>query len=275
MTTLYNKGLQSVKGVFFLLALMLSLLLSSTACKEDTLVENNPAPTVDNLQLRFIPLYNGEAIAGDSMQVNSFGNRFYVDSVRIMISDYFFTKPETNDTVNDDVLNFAGFPKLNGEFDQLIGRIPPGDYSGYHHLVLGLDSMAVDSLLTQGNPLTEGDPANILNDNRFRRDDQYGFDHLQIYGRLLNDFSADTSILPLEFKLGTYLLADTIKANNLINFGLDNQRKAILVLQLEIEPMLNSFDLAKPNNIIKSKPSEIVDMERARTMMDTLRADIF
>lgn len=258
-----------------MLILLAGFITSNSACNEDTLVENNPAPPVDNLKLRFIPLYNGEPISSDSMQTNDFNNRFYIDSLRFMVSDYFFTEPETNDTINDEELNLAGFATQEVKPDQRFGRIPPGDYSGYHHLVIGMDSLTVDSLLIQGNPLTEGDPDNILNNNKFKRKDKYGFDHLQIYGRLLDDFSADTAVVPLEFRLGTYLLTDTIRANNITNFGVDNKKTVLLILQIEIEPMLNSFDLAKPNNKVESDPSKIVDMELARTMMDTLKADIF
>lgn len=254
---------------------MIALVAIAPACEEDSLTENNPAPSSDNLFLRFVALYDGQPISSDSLKFNSFGNRFFVDSVRFMISDYFFSQTQTGDTIDDKVLNLTSFSTAQIREDVGIGRISPGNYSGHHHLVVGMDSITTDSLLIKGNSLTEGDPTNLIDDSRFRREDQFGFNHLQIYGRLLNFQSPDTAAVPLEFNIGTYFLADTIKANNPINFGVDNQRRVLVILQIEIEPMLNSFDLAKPNNIVKSKPSEIVDMELARTMMDTLRADIF
>lgn len=265
------KTMKRRTGIFLLLALI-GLALFTQSCEEDSLVAENPAPTGNNVRLQPIMLYEGQKFDSDTMLTNAFGNEFFIDSVKFLISSFFFVNPSTKDTFLQDDLNIYAFPNSQNFFEQRIATMLPGDYSGFPHIVIGLD----DSLSVLPPALVD-DHNNVLESAQFRRNDGLGYNHFQIYGRMRDPFFVDdtTFSLPLRFQLGTALLTDTFKANNAMNFGVDGSRLITFIMPVDIGPMLNSFDMDKPDNEVKSNITEARDFELARKMMDTLAVDIF
>ena len=250
-----------------LVALLIPFLLIM-GCEEEDLSNENPAPPQDNVNMKVSLLYNGEGFTSDSLLANNQGDLFYIDSVKFLFSNYFFLKSDNPNDTLDPEMNFATVPD-NG-LEQIVGNLEAGDYSGKHYLVVGVDSLTS----TQQPAQIEGDNTDLLEDKDYQRKDGKGYHHVQIFGRKV-DFAQDTSVVPLEYRLGTHRLKDTIASNVSVNFSVIADRKLNLIVLIDVAPMLNVFSLTKPNNIVESDPNSTADFNLAKAMMDSLTIEIF
>lgn len=243
--------------------LIFGVLFSSlTACKEDSLVEDNPNPPAENIELNLLLYYGEEPLKMDSIYTNSTGAQFSLDTVSMLVGDISFydrNLNETVDTARNYVLLSSYMPTA------LTGQLPAMGYYGNFSLILGADSTRYAKDL---NSVLEIDPSYVRKDLR-------GFNFFNIKGRYLDPASPpdEQKLLPLEYTLGTYRLTDTAYSD-VRGFSVDNLQQIKIFLLCDLKPMLDDVPIYDVPEI-NSDPTDSQDFTRARAMADSLNIGIF
>lgn len=248
-----------MKKVFLLTGL---LYLGLTSCKEDSLLEDNPSPPADNIELNFLPYYGEKPLKVDSVYTNSVGARFMIDTVSLLISDIKFMDRNLNETI-DTAKNYV----LLSTYKQsvLTGKMPAMGYYGNFQLISGTDSLdAIKNL----DEFLEIDPDWV-------RTDPYGVDFFKIKGRYFDPASPpeDSVMLPMEYTLGTYMLSDTA-TSDIRGFSIDNLQQIKIFLLTDLKPLLNLMPVDQVDEIV-SDPTNTQDFTIAQAMADSLSIGIF
>lgn len=236
--------------------------LSLSACKEDSLIADNPAPAGDNIELNFLPYYGEDPLRTDSIYTNAVGSRFMLDTVSMLISDISFFDLNLNESI-DTAKNYV---MLSNKAPQaMTGRLEAMGYYGNFQITLGTDSAgAVDDL----DDILAIDPDLV-------RDDLYGVDFFSIKGRIFDPASPpeDSVMIPVEYTLGSYLLSDT--ANSEVRgFSVDNLQNMRIFLLTDLKPLLNFLPMDQFSEIV-SDPTNTQDFTIAQAMVDSLNVGIF
>lgn len=248
-----------MKKQLLLIGLALGLF---AACKEDSLLEDNPAPSGDNIEWNFVIYYGEDPAKFDSVYVNGNGVHFMLDTVSLLIGDIGFYDRNLEMEI-DTGRNF--FHLSNLKPTALQGRMPAGGYYGSFHMVAGTDSLGGAQNLQK---IVALDPSLV-------REDEYGMDFFRIRGRIFDPSlpMEDSVYIPISYTIGTYLLADT-SYSDLRSFSIDNLQKMRIFLLADLKPILHSL----PMNLVQeveSDPSNTQDFTIARLMADSLSIGIF
>lgn len=242
------------------------LLLFLFACKEKDLTTDNPGPPQENTLLATSFIYGDQGtIHPDSLLTNNLGYSFYITEVQVVLTDFFLR--EDQDTI---ITKDEPFIVSLKETDQYLVVLPPGGYSGYYGIRIGLDS--VESVNIKPSKLPEG---NELKNSDVFRNDGFGIDHLIIKGRLLDPLDPLDSVgkIPLEYRVGTYATS-RVKGSLMKNFSISRNSSLKFVLQLDFEPIFNDFDLLNTPKIT-SDISNPADFLMAIDMADSLGVGLF
>jgi len=238
------------------------LILAFSACKEVSLIEDNPAPPGDNLEWNFVPYYGERAFNFDSAYANNAGANFMLDTVELFISDISFYD-FNQEAIIDTASNY--FMLSNYKPQQIEGNLPAGGYYGYFQTIAGSDSAAaVDDL------------AEILSvDPKWVRRDGFGVNYLKIKGRIFDPALplTDSVFIPVEYTLGSYLLSDTARSENR-SFSIDNLQKVRVFLLADLKPLLDKLPMALVTEV-ESDPTNTQDFTIAKAMADSLSIGIF
>lgn len=252
------------KTLFFLLP----FLTLTLACEEADLSTENPAPSGENVEVTFVPYYADSALVYDTSYVNNRGNRFFIDSVSILVSDMRFYPITDEENPVDPEPNFVEFRSQGDK--KLVGTMPPGGYNGYFRFGIGVDSAQFNELMKDPKTIAQNE---VLNEN-LREMRGFGFDHLKIHGRLFDPMTTDsTGTLPFEYVIGSYFLADTI-STEVRAFSVDADRKVKLVMICDLKPALEEFDIYSLR-YISSDYFDAIDFQAAQYISDSLRYKIF
>lgn len=248
-----------MKKVFLLTGL---LYLGLTSCKEDSLLDENPSPPSDNIELNFLPYYGEDPLKMDSIYTNSVGSSFMIDTVSLLISDISFEDRNLNETI-DTAKNFVLLSTYKPSV--LTGKMPAMGYYGNFQLIAGLDSLGT---INNFNKVLEIGP-------EWLRKDPFGIDFFKIKGRYLDPASppGDSAMLPMEYTIGTYMLSDTAKSD-IRGFSIDNLQQIKIFLLTDLKPLLNFIPVSQVDEII-SDPSDTQDFTIAKAMADSLNIGIF
>lgn len=243
----------------------LVLLSALFACEEKDLTVDNPAPSDKNILLATSFIYGDEGLNPDSVLTNDLGYRFFITEVQLVASHFFFVEGE--DTVVERTEPFVVSMK---QTDELILNMPPGGYSGYYGLKFGLDSLESATI----TPSKLDEDSDLKNADVFRND-KLGIDHVIIKGRLINptDPMDSTGTINLNYRLGTYYTTK-VKTSQNLNFSLMRDSQVKFIMQVDVEPLLNSFDMFKTPQIV-TDPTIPVDFNTALDMADSLKIGLF
>lgn len=243
-----------------LLAICCGLFLLSSCQEKDLLVDNPPPPT-DNLFWSFVPYYGEEGLDYDSIYQNELGISFMIDSVSLLITDVNFYDQNLKQTI-DTAPNFIYLTRGNSE--KLNGLLPAGGYYGSYNIFLGADSL---NALKHRQEVQKIAPAMV-------REDIFGLDFFKIKGRIFDPSKLpDTVLIPVEYTLGTYLLADTMNTD-LRSFSIDNNQQITIVLLTDLKPVLNKLNFNLIQDIY-SDPTDLQDFTLAQQLKDSLAIGIF
>ncbi len=247
-----------MKKLFFIIGISF---LGLSACQEDTLVDDNPAPPEDNISVTLLPYYGGEPIKYDSIYTNSLGIQFYIDSVGLLISDVYFD-PEDSDDLLDTSDNYMLLQ--TNKTTELNGLIPAGGYYGKFSLIYGSDTLYGDHV----QEVLQIDP-------RLVRLDGMGFNFFTVKGRIFDPSEppTDSVFIPVRYTLGTYHLTDTA-TSELRYFNVDNANDVPLFLYTEIKPLLHYLNMDAVQEV-KSDFFDNQDWTIAEIMSDSLTIGVF
>jgi len=248
-----------MKKQILFLALVLSV---AYACKEDSLIEDNPAPSGDNIEWNFVPFYGDRAVNYDSVYVNGQGVHFMLDTISMLVGDIGF-KDLNQELEFDTANNYFMLSNLNPV--ATAGNLEAGGYFGSFHLVAGTDSAnAVDDL----QQILAIDPDWV-------REDQYGVDFFKIKGRMFDPSlpMSDSVLVPIEYTLGSYLLTDTTLSETR-SFSIDNLQRVKIFLLPDLKPLLNNLPMGLVPEVV-SDPTNNQDFTIATAMADSLSIGIF
>lgn len=248
-----------MKKQLLLIGLALGLF---SACKEDSLLEDNPAPSGDNIEWNFVIYYGDEPAKFDSVYVNATGVHFMLDTVSLLVGDIGFYDRNLESEI-DTGRNF--FLLSNFKTTATEGRMPAGGYYGSFHMVAGTDSIGGVNNLQE---IVSLDPSLV-------REDDYGMDFFRIKGRIFDPTlpMEDSVYIPISYTIGSYLLTDT-SYSDVRSFSIDNLQQMRIFLLADLKPILHSM----PMNLVQeveSDPSNTQDFTIARLMADSLSIGIF
>ncbi len=242
------------------------LLLSALFSCEKDLTEENPAPSEKNILLATSFIYGEQgSINPDSVFTNDLGYGFFITDIQLVVTKFFFV--QKGDTI---ITREDPFIVDMKQTDELLVVMPPGGYSGYYGVTLGLDSAASADI----NPGSLDKDSELQNSDVLRKDN-LGIDHVVIKGRLINPLDPldSTGTLPFEYRLGTEATQKT-KTSLMHNFSLMRHSQVKFVMLVDLEPVFNSFDiLLFPK--ITTDPSVPVDFATATDMADSLKIGLF
>lgn len=236
--------------------------LGFSACKEDSLIADNPAPPGDNLELNFLPYYGEDPLKTDSIYTNAVGSRFMLDTISMLIGDITFHDLNLNETL-DSAKNYVLLSNVRPQ--AMTGRLEAMGYYGNFRIALGTDSAgAVDDR----DEILAIDP-NLV------RNDLYGVDFFNIKGRIFDPASPpeDSVMIPVEYTLGSYLLSDTA-ISEVRGFSVDNLQNMKIFLLADLKPLLNFLPMDQVGEIV-SDPTNTQDFTIAQAMVDSLNIGIF
>lgn len=234
------------------------------ACEEKSISSNNPAPTDKNILIDLIPFYGDSALVYDSLYLNRFSNRFYVDSIVFSMSDIMFIPVNSDDTINLEK-NYVLF--TTGNNSHAVARFPSGSYDGRLMIIGGVDSSAYRDIEMSGSvpkPL-----------KKVKRADENGYENFVLYGRMFDPTKPLDTVptMPIEYHVSGYPLADTIYSGQR-NFSIDEKRDVTIIMLVDIKPALNIFDLFLLDKI-ESDFTDFSDISAARAFRDSLKFGIF
>ncbi len=204
------------------------------ACNKDISVGGGD--DTDNRNVLIAPYftYNGNPFSSDSVYFDSFGSRFVIDNVQIVISNFFIVGQ--GDTVSDhnsfNVLNFT-----DQQFKVL--KLPKGTYSGSYGFTIGLDSLT-NARLPGSFPSSSGLTDPML--YRGKKPFYFGYKFLLIEGRVFNPLGLDT-VGPSHFF--SYELGDslTLTRTRQKSFTASNDKPIVFEVRFDLADMLEPFDL--------------------------------
>ncbi len=238
------------------------LYFSLSSCEEDSLVDNNPNPPVDNIELNFLTYYGGEPIKFDSLYTNNVGSKFIFDTVSMLVSDISFYDYNLEQTI-DTARNYLKLS--NYRSSGLTGILPAQGYYGNFQLVLGADSAQTVKDL----------PLLLQTDPEWIRGDAFGINFFKIKGRIFDPTTPpqDSIMIPIQYTLGSYMLADT-STSDVRGFSIDNLQQMKIFLLADLEPVLGNIPMEVVDRI-KSDPTNTQDFSIAQAMADSLNIGIF
>lgn len=244
-----------------LLSALAAVLIFFSACKEDSLVTENPAPPADNLRLTLLPFYGSAPVNFDSIYTNQLGIQFYIDSVGLLVSDVIFHRTDSDEKV-DTAKNWV---HLNHRWPNgRSGSIPAGGYQGEFEVRYGGDSTYADYL----QEITALNPSLIRNDG-------LGVNFFTIKARVFDPAlpPTDSVFIPVQYTLGTYLLADTA-ISEVRYFSVDFEQEVPIFLLADLKPILHYVNMA----ILREVNSDLFDNQDwtvSELMRDSLSIGIF
>ena len=247
----------------FLPLLLLGLIF--TSCEEKDKTGENPAPDTKNAVTRLSLLYDGMGFHADSAITNNLGQKFFIENVALVFSNTYFRE-------GSDTVAFRGEPFVlsSTKVNNAVLEIPPGGYSAYYAMRLGLDSAANADIAVNGIPADSE-----LRDADVLRPDGNGIDHLIITGRVIDptDPTDSTGNINLSYRIGTTELSRTY-ASLQKNFSVQGSGKISMVLRVDLAPALQDMDLAsKP--VIITDPQNLVDYNLAIQIANNLKVELF
>ncbi len=243
----------------------LSLLLALVGCKESDLTKENPEPDPSNVVVATSFIYGDEGIMKDSIRMNSLGQRYIIEDIKMVWSELYFSyKGDT--VIYDDrsVITTLSEPIAPAM------TMPPGGYSGNFGLTFGVDSLASWNLIQPSKTGVEE-----LVSNGLYRNDGFGVNQLVITGRLFDPTNVDdsTGTIPLSYNIGTYFIArDLIGVNQNFSVGLTNKMK--IILQVDFEEALEDFNFFNTPTL-NSTFTDPTDFALSKEMADKVEIDIF
>lgn len=249
----------------------MALLAVLWACKEEDLSDENPNPPEENIEVDLIVTYGDSTIARDSAYQNDLGETFYIDSVRILMSNLIFEPQGSDDTLMPD-LNFRIL--RNTDFRKRVAKLPAGGYNGRFTLSIGLDSSAFFQFFDPENPdfgrLATPEIAPMVN---------MGFgmvNNVEIFGRVEYFESVlDTvpSIMPMHLRTAGMLLTNKINTQTL-SFSISNTKTMRMVLFCNLKPFFQGYSV-ESRPVISADPSDGQDMAAAVRLRDSLKFGFF
>ncbi len=246
-----------------LLPLFLVLIIF-TSCEEDDKTGDNPGPVAENTVMRLSLLYDGMKLPKDSI-MNNLGQIFFIEHVTLVFSDFYLR--EGPDTI---VYRREPFVLSSTKTDNSIAIIPPGGYSGYYGLRLGLDSAASMDVALDGIPSdSELSDADVL------RSTGDGIDHVIITGRVFDTSDPTDSVgnISLSYRLGTEALS-RLRTSLQNNFSVQGDRNVSIVVRVDLGQVFSDLDMvARP--IVVTDPQNLVDYNLAIQMVDNLKIELF
>tara|TARA_R110002050_G_scaffold48780_1_gene113259 strand:- start:30626 stop:31372 length:747 start_codon:yes stop_codon:yes gene_type:complete len=244
-----------------LLAICLGLFLLSS-CQEKDLLVDNPPPPADNLFWSFVPYYGEEGLDYDSIYTNDLGIQFMIDSISLLITDVNFYDENLKQVI-DTAPNFIHFTR--GDNEKLSGLLPAGGYYGNYNIFLGGDSL---NSVKYRSEISRIAPKMV-------RKDGFGLDFFKVQGRIFDPtkMPTDSIFLPIEYTVGSYLLADTMNTDRR-SFSIDNDQQITIVLISDLKPVLSGINFNLIQDII-SDPTDVQDFTLAKQLKDSLEIGIF
>lgn len=248
-----------MKKHFLFIGLILAVFSS---CKEESLIEENPAPSGDNVEWNLVTYYGDRPVDFDSVYINATGVHFMLDTISLLVGDIGFYDRNLEMEL-DTGRNFFMLSNLNPT--KRSGRLPAAGYYGSFHMVAGTDSAgAVDNL----QEILAIDPSLV-------REDDYGVDYFRIKGRIFDPTLPieDSVMIPISYTIGSYLLTDTTVSETR-SFSIDNLQQVRIFLLADLKPMLNTLPMGLVQEV-ESDPTNTQDFTIAQLMADSLSIGIF
>ncbi len=235
-------------------------------CKEKNLTgkaTKNQVLETKNVQLSALMLYEDKPISTDNLYVNAQGNRFFIEKLQLLVSDFYLT--HRTDTFTEKG-NYYLYALNNTQY--FIMEVEPGRYSGNYGLSVGLDSVA--TVYAQLNNLSDRSP---LNEANIMRNDSYGYNFLVINGRAIDPSDPQDTIgnIPFSYQIGTYMLARDFSTR--INFTLSTDGKAVLAMIAKFKPVLDEVDIVG-TPLIVSDVTNSADFSLAQSMAEKLQFEL-
>lgn len=242
--------------------LALLLITGLFACKEKDLTIENPALPDENIKLSFSFIYGDKGFNTDTLITNDIGLQFYIDEVKMLVSNLYFNN--AGDTLTfQDTYGIFGYEQT----EKLFVEFPAGNYTGQYSLTVGVDSLtSITGTPASGSPLLDPD---------VKRLDGLGYDHFILKGRLLDPADPNDTIgkIPFEYRIGTWETNIT-ELSTQQNFYLNNSSNALFVIQVDITDMLDDLDILQ-NPMVASDPTNFADFQMAKNMAADLEINLF
>lgn len=250
-----------------LLALtLLSALVVS--CKEKDLSEDNPPLSKNNVQLVSTYLLDGDGINRDSMYTNNVGNRFFIESVKLLAGQVYII-----DGGIDSIPSGESYAYSMENTDNNVIKLSAGGYSAFCSVQIGLDSLETQEALVSAKD--EDSPFNDLDIKRSPGLAGLGYNHLIIKGRVIDSGNPDdsTGTIPLSFKIGTYELIKNASSEK-FEFSVVANRNAKFILSIDIGPALMDRDL-EGRPVIVTDPTDAADYNAAVEVFENTLIQVF
>ena len=255
------KALLNMRALISMFALMLIL----TSCEEKDKTQDNPAPTNDNVLMKFSLVYDGMGIPKDSAITNNLGQRFFIEHVTLVFSDFRLKDgPDTTAYYREPFVLSSSDPS------NAIMEIPTGGYSVNYAIRFGIDSAATADIVVNG----------VSNDSELKdvpvlRSDANGIDHAIIEGRMFDPADPNDSIgnIQLSYRLGTTELS-RIETSQQRNFSVQGDKSLSIVVQVDIARVFQDMDMAA-RPVVTTDPQNLVDYNLAKLMAANLEIELF
>lgn len=249
--------------VFWKLCLLSAILV---ACEEKDLSVENPAPPEENIKLSTSFIYEDVQLKKDTIYSNNFGQYFYIDDVKLLVSNFFFFH-EDGDTTYAKPQSFQKYT-----FDHqtnLALAVPAGGYTVKYGFTLGMDSLT--TIKARPEEVAEN---SALRDQDFIRNDGYGYNSMVIKGRFLDPAKPlDTVGTAFQFNLGGYEIYRSLESDWL-NFSVTNRGEVRLITVVDLASVMANFDIKK-RLLVLSDYNNPIDLSIAKNMMLNLNIHLF
>lgn len=244
---------------------LVMLLFIFSGCEEKSKTGENPAPPAENVIARLSVLYDGMGFHADSVITNNMGQEFFIDNVRMVMSNFFFK--DGKDTI---IFSSEPFLLTLGMPDQGVLVMPPGGYTAIYGVRFGLDSAGTADIVVNGISQDSD-----LYQSGVKRDDGMGIDHIIVTGRLIDPSNPldTTGTIPLSYRIG---LTDLSKEYSSLqkNFSVQGDGKISLVIRVDIGPALKDLNMiGRP--VITTDPQNLVDYNAAIKFANDLKVELF
>lgn len=255
------------KARFFLLLAILIL----AACKEESLVDENPPTGQNNITVNFNAFYGDTIIRLDStIYQTRFGDRFFIDSLTLMLSNLAYTEVNSDDTIDKEP-NYVVFRQSNKNAKGIM-RLPAGGYNGKFFGISGIDMFELITDTVDGVPAF----SDIDGIDGVKRQDGFGYYQFQVFGRYFDNTNPMDTVGSKKFSYqigGFGIDPDTINSN-VRAFSVDNRQNLRLNLILNIKPSLANININQRPKI-ETRFGDFQDIEAAKLFRDSLDYGIF